>query len=148
VLLLLAIHLLAVFGLLAGYPSRAGAVVAGVLAVSLMIRNPLINKGGETLSCLLLFWAGVLSIADCFSVDAAMSPQQPAYRHLSVATVGALLQALYVYFFGSLLKTGPEWASGAAVYWAMHVETTATHLAHWVRQFAWITYPLTYFVLW
>lgn len=147
-LVILFIHLAAALMLLVGFRTRTATVVCWVLGVSLAMRNPYISTGGDTLAALLLFWGMFLPLGATFSADAALADERPHARsYVSVATAGLLLQAMYVYFFGALMKTGPEWLpNGSAVYAALHFETTATHLAHWLRQHTSVTYYLTFFV--
>ncbi len=149
-LALLWANVLAAIALLSGYRTRLATVLCWVLNVSLAMRNPYITTGGDALTSLLLFWSMFLPLGATISVDSAMAGKAPSSpSHLSIATVGLLLQALYVYFFGALLKTGPEWVTnGSAVYAALNLETTATHAAHWLRQHPIITYWLTLTVYW
>lgn len=140
---------LAALALLVGWRARAAAFVAWICLLSFVGRNGPIGQGGDVLLPLLLFWATFLPISAVFSVDAALSDEdlRAAPPWLSVATVGALLQALYVYVFGALLKTDPVWhVHGSAVWLAIHLDSFATPLAHWFRQFAALTFPLTLFV--
>lgn len=149
-LALFALNALAALALLVGYRARLMAAICWVLWLSMARRNPLITTGGDPLLSLLLFWAIFLPIGAVFAVDAAMNEEDERGKaHLSVASAGLLLQATWVYVFGALLKTGPEWTTlGSAVYAALHLDTIATPLAHWFRQFNQITWLLTFYVLW
>lgn len=140
---------LAALALLVGWRARWAAFVAWLAMLSLAGRNGLIAQGGDVLLPLLLFWAMFLPVSAVFSVDAALADEdhREAPPVLSVATVGLLVQAVYVYVFGALLKTDPVWHQhGSAVWLAIHLDTFATPLAHWFRQFAALTFPLTLFV--
>ena len=149
-LALLALNALAALALLLGYRPRYAAAICWVLWISLAQRNPLITTGGDALACALLFWSIFLPIGDAFSVDSAMSQEhERRSSHLSVAGAGLLLQALYVYVFGALLKTGAEWQSaGSAVYFALNFDSIATPMAHWLRQYDWLTLAITRGVWW
>jgi predicted DCC family thiol-disulfide oxidoreductase YuxK len=148
-LALVLVHILAALALLVGYRTRLATIVCWLLAVSLDARNFLIVQGGDELIALLLFWAMFLPTGAVFSVDAALDQEnrREAPPVLSIATVGLLLQALSVYFFGALLKSGPEWIpQGTAVLYAISLDTYATPFGHWLRQFPSLTYPLTFYV--
>ncbi len=137
--------------LLVGYRSRLSAFVAWIVFVSIVNRNTLIYQGGDSLLPLLLFWAMFLPIGARFGIDGALdktrNPQPAPY--FSVATIGLLLQVIYVYVFGALLKTSPQWVSdGTAIYYALHLDTFATPLGHWFRQFGGAMQALTIYVWW
>lgn len=145
-----AVLLVAAACLLVGYRSRVAAAICFVTYSSLMGRNPLIGQGGDNLLPLLLFWAIFLPTGRAFGVDGALERGRNLSvdpRILSVAGVGLLLQALYVYFFGALLKTGAYWLpNGQAVYVALHADSFATSAGHILREYILVTAVLTYFV--
>lgn len=146
---LLYLEALGAICLLIGFRPRVAAALCWVLHFSLAARNPFIGSGGDVLAPLLLFWAMFLPIGARFSLDAILAEPSAPKRILNVASAGLLLQASYVYFFGALLKTAPEWITdGSAVYLAMHNDAIATRFAHIVRPYVFVTQPLTFFVLW
>lgn len=150
-ILLVGVNLVAAFCLLVGFRARIAAAICWVLYLSLTRRNFLIINGGDVLLNLMLFWAMFLPIGSVLSVDAALTdePSKLRERHVSIATVGVMLQTLYVYFFGALLKTEPEWTQlGSAVYAALHLDVIATPLGHWLRQYTGLTHFLSFYVLW
>ena len=138
------------FFLLIGYKSRIAAAVCFFIYLSFVGRNPLILQGGDFLLPLLLFWAIFLPTGRVFGLDGALEKDRDVEASpaiLSVATVGLLLQVLYVYVFGALLKTSEVWIPGGqAVYIALHLDSFATTAAHFLREYAIITLLLTYFV--
>ncbi|MEM9061426.1 MAG: HTTM domain-containing protein [Pseudomonadota bacterium] len=145
--------LLAAASFMVGFRARLSALLCWILYMSFVGRNPLVGQGGDALILLLLFWSMFLPVGRAFSIDAALSdnprPSGKDREVCSVATVGLLLQVLYVYVFGALLKTGPQWMpDGSAVYFALHLDTFATELSMWFRQFFAPTQILTYFVFW
>ncbi len=148
---LMAVHTLAALCLLVGYRVRLAAFTAWVLGVSLIGRAYPILQGGDVLLPLLMFWAIFLPVGKVFSIDAALRDEhhRDDAPHFSVATVGLLLQVVYVYVFGALLKTGSEWVQdGTAVYYALHLDTFATPFGVFVRQFPSLMVGLTFFVYW
>ena len=135
--------------LLIGYRSRIAAALCFVIYLSFVGRNPVINHSGDTLLPLLLFWAIFLPTGRIFGIDGALEQGRNLSRDprvLSVASAGLLFQALYVYVFGALLKTGESWADGQAVNIALHAEAYATAAAHVLREYVVVTLLLTYFV--
>ena len=134
--------------LLLGYRSRWAALVCWVVYLTFAGRNPMILQGGDVLLPLLLFWMIFLPIGAVFAVDAALDPvDRRGQTHLSIATVGLLLQVLYVYVFGALLKTGQAWASdGAAIYIALHIDSFVTPMGLLLRDYLIPMQLLTWFV--
>jgi hypothetical protein len=148
-LTLVLVNIAAAVCLLVGWRTRAATFVCWVLYVSMDVRNFLTLQGGDQLIGLLLFWAMFLPAGAVFSVDAALDPRNRRDEPplFSVATVGLLLQALYVYFFGALLKSGREWVpDGTAVMLAISLDTYATRLAIWFRDLPALAKGLTFYV--
>jgi hypothetical protein len=136
--------------LLFGYRSRTSAAICFLLYLSLAGRNPIINQAGDVLHPLLLFWAIFLPTGRVFGIDGALEKDRNTFETpsiLSIATIGLLLQVLYVYVFGALLKTGDYWVpNGQAILIAMHLDTFATGASHFARDYAVILALLTFFV--
>lgn len=138
--------------LIAGWRTRLMTVLSWVFLLSLQNRNPILLQGGDTLLLILLFWSIFLPLGARFSVNAALDSSQHDRRagdtgYFSAATAAILLQASYVYFFGALLKTSPEWLpDGTAVYYALHLDSLATTAGIWFRQFEAVLHGLTYYV--
>jgi hypothetical protein len=98
---------------------------------------------------LLLFWGIFLPLGARFSVDSALNESARAApnRYFSMATLALLVQAMCVYTFGALLKTGVAWIpQGTAVYYALNIDYLVTPFAVWFRQFPDMLQFLTYFV--
>ena len=142
------IGLLGAIALLLGYRARWAALVCWVIYLTFAGRNPMILQGGDVLLPLLLFWMIFLPIGAVFSVDAALDPvDRRGQTHLSIATVGLLLQVVYVYVFGALLKTGTAWIpSGSAIYIALHIDSFVTPMGILLREYPTLMQLLTYFV--
>lgn len=139
----------AALALLIGWRARAAAAVAWIVYLSFAGRAPEITQGGDALLPLLLFWMIFLPVGAVWSVDAALNPRdyRAAPPHFSIATVGLLLQVLYVYVFGAIEKTGPAWLpDGAAVYAALHLDTFVTPLGKVLREHTLVMMLLTFFV--
>ncbi len=136
--------------LLAGYRSRLSAAICFLLYLFFVGRNPLLLQRGDTLLPLLLFWGAFLPIGKVFAVDGALDRERDlsgGTTVFSVATIGMLLQVLYVYVIGALLKTGYPWfPGGAAVSIALHLDTFVTLPGLLLREFVPLTIFLTYFV--
>jgi len=136
--------------LLIGYRTRLATAVSWFLLLSLQNRNPVILQGGDNLLLMLAFWGMFLPLGARYSVDAALNSREVTdNRYFSMATLALLVQAMSVYFFSALLKSGNDWlADGTAVYYALHLDSLATPFGVWFRQ---VVPPLgltalTYFV--
>lgn len=141
--------MLASFALLAGWRGRWAAAALWLVWLSLIGRNAMVIQGGDRLMVLLLFWAMMLPVSARMSVDHALTPDEKrgADSVVSIAAAGLLLQVLYVYVFGALLKTaGPWWPNGSAIYIALHLDTFATVAGAAVRGLGGALQALTYFV--
>ncbi len=136
--------------LMLGYRTRLVTVLSWLFLVSLNNRNLIVQQAGDQLISVLAFWAMFLPLGARYSVDAALRPDDqpcPPDACVSAATVAILLHVIYVYVIGALLKDSPIWMpEGLAVYYALHLDSMATPLAHWFRQFGAILQGLTYYV--
>ncbi|RME96955.1 MAG: HTTM domain-containing protein, partial [Alphaproteobacteria bacterium] len=138
--------------LILGYRTRWVMVISWILLLSMQNRNMVIQQGGDQLLGALAFWAMFLPLGARYSVDAALRPDnEPAgdNRYVSAATVAILLQAIYVYFVGALLKDNDIWMpDGDAVYYALHLDSIATPLGYWFRDFGAPVLPLLTVFVW
>ena len=137
--------------LIIGYKTHWVKIILWLLLSSLHARNPLILNGGDTLLRLLLFWSIFLPLGARFSVDAGLIENQPDQQnsYFSTATIAILMQAMYLYWVGALIKApSPAWSSDfTAIYYALSVEQFVTHLGLWVRDHLGFMLPyLTRFV--
>ena len=124
---LFAVAIIAFFMLLVGHRTKWAVFVSWILLVSFQSRNFLVLNSGDTLICLMLFWALRLPLGKCFSVDSALREQkEKAFSTFSINSFAFILQILLVYFFTFLLKTGEEWKSGQAVYYALMLDNFRT----------------------
>lgn len=136
-----------------GYRTRVATVLLWAFMLSVIHRNAVIIQGGDQLLVLLLFWAMFLPLGATFSIDAALEPEHDQRKgdkvHYTAATLAILVQASYVYWVGAILKEGPDWVSDStSVYFAMHLDSFATPLGVWIRQFPTLLTGLTNYVLW
>jgi hypothetical protein len=127
-LVLFLVAAVAACALVAGYRTRAAAVVTWVMLVSLQARNPMVLYGADQLLRLMLFWAMFLPIGAAWSMDRrrdAISTSQTS-RHLSMASAALLVQPCVMYFFAGLLKFNASWRSGDALGYALSSEMYVT----------------------
>jgi len=130
----------AVFAVLlaAGCKTRLATVASWLLLISLQNRNPPLTQGGDILLRMLLFWSLFLPLGARFSWDARRRPsaaagEGPRYA-FSAATVAALLQVAFVYWFGIAAKRDPAWMTdGTAIWLALNLDQFATPLGIWMR---------------
>lgn len=139
------------FLLLIGYYTRTATIVSWFLLFSLHIRNPLILNNGDILLRLLLFWAMFLPLGIRYSIDSilAKASKHPPSLIFSAATIAILLQIVFVYLFGVLLKDGAEWRlEGSAVYYALNFEQMTTSFGIFLLGFPTLLMWLTHLVFW
>lgn len=121
-----------------GWRTRFAAIASFVLWASLINRDPMVLIGGDLLLCCLLFWAMFLPLAARYSIDAALTTTPPPQNnlHVSWASLGLLLQAMSVYFFSAIMKSGHEWwPDFTAVYYALMLDRHALPFGHWLLNF-------------
>ena len=104
-----------------GRGTRVATAFSLVLWVSWMSRYPLLPGQGDAILALLLLWSLWLPLGARYSVDAALSTRAPPEdpRHLSVASVGLLLNVALI-FIATALRMSPEWRSTATALAAWH----------------------------
>jgi hypothetical protein len=102
--------------MLIGYRTRGATVVSWILLVSLHNRSPQILDGGDALLAMLLFWSMFLPLGACWSIDARLGRTPAAARVYSAATIALMLQFVFLYALGGLMKTGDDWhITGTAI---------------------------------
>jgi predicted DCC family thiol-disulfide oxidoreductase YuxK len=122
--------------LLGGYRTRTAAFWSWLLFTSLNSRDFYVVHGGDALLNMLLFWGMFVPWGAKYSIDSALNSSsipQPK-RVVSIGTAALLLQVPLVYFFGGILKNGPEWRDQfTAIYYVLSAPDYATSLGHWMR---------------
>lgn len=155
---LFTVQTLAALGLLLGYRTRIAAVISFVLLISLVNRNPLVQHGGDGLMMAMCFWSMLLPLHLRFSLDAALDKKNQGdpnrYREDSVelvcsaATIGVILQVLYLYVFAGLLKTGDAWrVDFNAAHLAVQAQHYATEFGAYFANFPELMKLTTFYVL-
>jgi hypothetical protein len=144
-LALFALWALAAFSLMVGYHTRLAALLTWYFVVSIQLRNPMVLDGGDDFLRLLLFWTPFLPLGARWSLDARRHPEWArlpnAYR--SLATFGVTLQFFVFYLFAALLKTGPDWSSGNALYYTLSIDQFVTGLGKAMLDYPDLLPPLT-----
>jgi hypothetical protein len=139
--------------LLVGYRTRLATVVSWALLVSLHYRNPLVGSAGDHVMRLMLFWGMFLPLGVCGSVDSRLrnnnnAARQVPYSVLSMATLGLLLQIVFIYVFSAMLKTSPIWRhDGTAIYYALNLDRMTTSFGAWLTGFPEICRLMTFATL-
>jgi hypothetical protein len=144
--LLFAVGMLAALGVLVGYRTRLMVFVVWVVLLSVQVRNPLVNGSESPFLRMLYFWAILLPLGACWSVDRVRSSlPRPSPRFISLATFGLFLQIAFVYWFTAALKSGPEWrVDHTALYYALSLDQLATPIGHYLLGFPGLLGPLTF----
>lgn len=156
-LVLFALSFAAALALLVGYRTLTATFVSWVLLVSLHNRNPMVLQGGDVLLRLLLFWSLFLPLGARASLDRLFAspvsgtddgPAQANPILVSTATLAALLQVCFVYWFTSAMKTGAPWrVDGTALGYALSIDQLSRPFGRFLLGFPDLLRPLTFFTL-
>lgn len=119
--------------MLVGWHTRPASIVVWVVVVSLHSRSPLVTYGGDDLIRMVLFWSMFLPLGKVWSFDSRVAPAPRTATVFTMATLGLLLQNVFLYLFTALLKDGPAWRETYdAVYYAMAMRDLTTWLGDWL----------------
>ena len=145
-----------------GCHTRLATIASWVMALSLDNRNPMVVQSADVLLRVLLFWAMFLPLGMVWSVDGERARRKRARlpwkgyllgiqlqpsAYLSLATAALLLQICFVYWFGYLLKAGPIWHEGKALYYALNCDLYVARAGIWLRGQPALLVPMTLAVL-
>jgi predicted DCC family thiol-disulfide oxidoreductase YuxK len=136
--------------LLVGYKTRTVTIASWFFFTSLCVRNTVILAGDFLLSAL-LFWAIFLPWGARFSLDKALHPawDNSPERCVSWGTAAYVMQMVFVFWFGALMKSGAEWrVEGSAIYYALSIDQLATSIGLFLLQFPTVLKIVTFGVLW
>src|SRR5258706_3610222 len=117
--------------MLVGWHTRMATVVSWLMLVSLQNRMPAIESHDDILLGLLVFYAMFLPLGSRWSIDGARQGfvHEGTDNEFSVftpASFALMLQIAFVFAFGYLWKSSPEWKSGRALFYALNMEPWAT----------------------
>jgi vitamin K-dependent gamma-carboxylase-like protein len=128
--------------LLVGWFTRAAQLLALAGIVSLNARNLAFEDGGVVVLIVLATFTAFLPLGDRFSIDAIrrrVRAEQPAPRPApfrtaaSIAVLALTVEAVCIYAFNVLQKTGPTWRHGEAVHWVLWQNRVITSFGAWLR---------------
>jgi hypothetical protein len=120
---------LAAMALTLGIRSRLAAFASWVLLVSLHVRNPLVNNGGDVLLRSLLFWGMFLPLDARWALRWRGS-RLDQQRYLSVASAAILVQVAIVYGMAGYYKLHGAWNSPDALAQILRADCYAKPLAY------------------
>ncbi len=129
-----------------GYKARMAAFVSWFLFISVCSRNPQVLNYGDSLLGMLLLWSSFLPIGRYYSIGDRRGEggSGPKPVILSVASAALLLQVVIMYWVTAFLKTGPEWPTGDALYYALHLDFLTTPAGRWLLDFPGLLKMLTH----
>ncbi len=144
-----------------GLWTRVASIMTWVLALQLYNYNPIYYTGGDTVMRVMLFIGMFVDWGQVYSVDAwrrrrkailSGATQLPAPKRIAAWPARLMmLQLACIYCATGLLKSGPTWANGSALYYALNLD----HFYRWPMHltYAWahelyITRALTVIVHW
>lgn len=148
--LLIVLQALAGLALAGGYRTRLANLIAWVLAVSLINRNPLIVDSGDLLIAALLFWALFLPLSARWSLDASLAEPgagdiEPSER--SWASAALIVQIGSVFVFTALHRNGESW-NGAALQQLFALDAFSHGIGPWLATQAALCAGLTRWSQW
>lgn len=144
-----------------GLWTRVASVMTWVLALQLYNYNALYYTGGDTVLRVMLFLGMFIDWGQAYSLDAwrrrrkailSGATQVPAHKLIAAWPVRLMMiQLACIYCATGLLKSGPTWANGTAIYYAVNLD----HFYRWPMHlvYAWahklyITRVITVMVHW
>ncbi|MEZ6094117.1 MAG: HTTM domain-containing protein [Pirellulaceae bacterium] len=118
-----------------GFATRWANVICLILVWSLQMRNPLITTGGDVLLRTLLIWSMFLPMGAAASVDMIIRPSKrwPKSHVFNVATVGMVVQLMFVYFCAGVAKLNADWFAGNGLSMALNWKCMSRHLVNGSR---------------
>ncbi len=131
---LMTVHLIFALALLFGFWTRIATFACLVLVWSLQMRNPWITTGGDVMLRCLLAWCLFLPWGYTWSLDARLAGRHSEAPHdvAGIATVGIMLQVVFMYWFAGIAKLNDDWLSGEALRGALHLKMYVKPLGNWV----------------
>lgn len=146
--LMFAVAAIAAIAMFLGYHTRIASIIVWIMVVSIQVRNPLVLSGADTLLRMMLFWAMLLPLGRCWSLDSRFrkTPDRTDSRTvLSMATFGVFMQICFMYWFTAALKSSPEWLSdGTALSYATGAGQITRPLGEYIHQFPLLLRVLTH----
>lgn len=136
--------------LIIGHRTRLSTFLSWILLISLHLRNPLVNNGGDFVMRAILLWGIFLPWGNYLSLDSLKSKAKKITKSyaLSFATAGILLQGACVYYFSGILKNGEAWQlTHKAIEYALHQQQFSSALGQWLLQFPKLLEVLTIFTI-
>ena len=144
-----------------GLWTRVSTVMTWVLVLQLYNYTPIYYTGGDTVMRVMMFLAMFVDWGQAYSLDAWRkrrkailrgAKQVPAYKRIPAWPVRLLmLQLAIIYCATGVLKSGPTWAHGSALYYALNLDHFYRWPAHLLYAYAhkyYVTRFLTVFVHW
>ena len=145
VALIFAVHAILALGILVGWRTRWCCLGAWLLLVSLHHRNPLLVTGGDVLLGMFLFWGMLLPLDAHWALSCReQGDQGRRTRHVSLASLGLLLQIVLMYFISGISKLNPVWLSGEALELVWDFDMLVLPAGKYLQQYHWLTLALTY----
>lgn len=133
-----------------GLKTKISNILTWLLVLSLHNRNVLILTPGDDLLRILLFWSLFLPVGEKFSLDSAghYTSAPTTNRYMNLISICFILQIIAFYWAGYMLKTGPEWEEGTAMYYLFSIDQYTTPFGYFVLRFPSLLRLLTSLYLW
>lgn len=135
-----------------GWKGKWTTPLIWLAVLSLQERNPFVLIGGDAWLRATLFWMIFLPCTEYYSLDRVKSgPCRRPTRVANAATVGLLLQVVYIYLWAGMAKSGESYQSGTALYYVLSGlefgESRAQWLLHYPELLSWLSKSIPYWEL-
>lgn len=139
-----AIQAIVAIGFIVGYRTWMMTLLSWLLLVSLHRINDRVLNAGDLVMRAMLFWSLFLPLGARWSLDSVRRALPTPRTVVSIGSAAFVLQFCMMYWFTALLKTGPAWKDGTAIYYALNAEMLLHPLGAWLRQFLELMKGLTW----
>ena len=147
-LTLFIIALFSSVALLIGVFTRFFTIILWFLTLSLHVRSPWYQIGGDELIRMMLFWSIFLPLNARFSIDTKFFNSFSGTRILSISSLAILLQVVLIYWVSFIAKIkSADWINGDAIYYVLSNENQATSFGQYLFQHHNLLKFLTYATL-
>jgi len=154
---LFAITAICAFSFAAGWGGRPVTLLLWVLLLSLHNRNPLILNSGDHLLLSTLFWSLFLPLGLHWNLPAPwrrwtrtrIPGSTPARKVVGIPSLAIILQFVFLYSIGALIKWGAEWQSEfSAVWYSLQLPSFVLPPGEFLGNFPAFSLLMTPVVLW
>eukprot|EP01127_Copromyxa_protea_P022830 TRINITY_DN8391_c0_g1_i1.p1 TRINITY_DN8391_c0_g1~~TRINITY_DN8391_c0_g1_i1.p1 ORF type:complete len:503 (-),score=82.30 TRINITY_DN8391_c0_g1_i1:709-2217(-) len=136
------VHIIFSLFMAIGYKTTISKFMVWLLIISLQEHSPFVGHGGDVYHRVILFWALFLPVSSVWSLDATLKEWESTrggskksfskkeervniherYGYLSFASLGLIMHVFFCYTMSAYHKTGEDWATGMATFYALNLD--------------------------